>query len=175
MAPIKPSMMNFARDLLVRGLDSLAERVDPPADESRANGLQKLAASWQRLDQHERDELIATVAAAAEMAAITIPVAVATVRRKAGQGAARVAAKSARPAARAIVRAAKPAAAAVVAGVAARVAKRKAAKIEANEAGVPKEDAVSSKADKHARKEAKRLEKQNKKQLKKEHKKKKHH
>jgi len=98
MATIKPSMANFAQDLVLKAFDSLAAKIEPPQEGADPSGLQKLSANWQSLTPEERQDFVGYVTSAAEVAAAAVPVVVAAAKKTIRRGAKRVVRRTAKKA-----------------------------------------------------------------------------
>ncbi|MGZ7042890.1 MAG: hypothetical protein ACXVH7_13945, partial [Thermoanaerobaculia bacterium] len=81
MASSKPDIGAFARDLIVKAFDTLANRVESSGTDTMP-GLQKLADSWHDLNDAEREELASRVTKAAQLAAAALPVAFAAAKKR---------------------------------------------------------------------------------------------
>ncbi len=73
------SVPEYARELVTRGLDSLAERLD--AARKKAPGS-KLAKMWKNLSEEERREVGAGIVAVATAAAAAIPMTMSAIRNR---------------------------------------------------------------------------------------------
>lgn len=87
MATKKGNLQNTIRDLVLKGLDTVADRLGAPGDASapRQKPVQKLAELWKSLDEDQRDRIATHVATVAESAAAAIPVAASAVAARAGK------------------------------------------------------------------------------------------
>ena len=81
MATSKPDVGAFARDLVVKAFDALADKV-ASSEAAAMSGLQKLADSWQSLTDEERQVLASQVTTAAKVAAAALPVAFTAARKR---------------------------------------------------------------------------------------------
>jgi hypothetical protein len=71
----------FARNLVTRGLDALAQKLSETGD-APPGAVAKLANMWTALSEEERQQVGAGIVAAATAAAMAIPATVAAVKRR---------------------------------------------------------------------------------------------
>jgi hypothetical protein len=70
----------YARELVTRGLDTLAEKLSAAGE--RTPGAAKLAKMWSSLSDEERGQVGASIVAAATAAAAAIPMTIAAIRKR---------------------------------------------------------------------------------------------
>lgn len=70
----------YARELVTRGLDTLAEKLSAAGE--RSPGAAKLAKMWTSLSDEDRSQVGASIVAAATAAAAAIPMTVAAIRKR---------------------------------------------------------------------------------------------
>ena len=94
-----PEFASFIRDMGVRALDNVADRISKKKnDEKERKPIRKIADHWKRLSAEEKREFFEKVIKAAEVVAAVAPVAVAAIKSKKAKAKKQSAAKKTTPA-----------------------------------------------------------------------------